>query len=483
MNKGYHRNYPPFQILSQEKITAIHRAVLDVLENTGIKFESKKALDLFESHGCTVDHKSMVVKIPPGMAEDSLRMAPSSFRLKSRDPKDDVVIGGDTVYFEGSVGQDFVDFDTLERRPATVKENDEGVIVLDALENVHTLLSYCPYMNIEGVPPALQLTWSAAARFRNSTKISRTAHSMGSEQFSIKMAYATNQDVVVSMEPSPPLAWSEDAIESGLRACDTPFPVRFGNGDIIGATSPATIAGSLVTAIAETVSGMVMINLKKPGKKMAANNFVFPIEMVYGQPDFNSIMSSLHTTAFNQYFRHWEVPVWAGHPQFSLAKNIGYQVGMEKALSVITSAISGANVVDVVGGLHAELTWSPVVAVLDNDLAGAVGRFIEGFDVDEEMLAVDIIDNVISTEATFLGEEHTRKWWKKEFFIPRVMDRLPYDLWHQQGRKNEIDNAREKVDEIIKTHKPSVPLTKDQDKAIDEILDEARKYYEAKGMI
>jgi trimethylamine---corrinoid protein Co-methyltransferase len=481
--KGFTRKFKPLKILSEEDIKAIHRGVLYILENTGIRFESKKALELFEAHNCIVNFDKMLVKFPPGLVEKSLKMVPSSFSIKSRDPKNDLIIGGDNLYFEASVGQDFVDLETLERRPATIKDNNDGVKVLDYLENVHLLLSYCPYMNIKDIPPALLITKSMESRFRYSTKISRTAHSNDSDIFDIKMAYATNQYVTIAMEPSPPLTWSEDAINAGFRGCETPFPILFSNGDIMGGTAPASIAGSLVTSIAEEVSGIVMINLLKPGKEIVVTNFVFPMEMVNGQPDFNSITCSLHTAAFNQYFRNFNIPIRNGAGQFSLAKNIGYQIGSEKALSLIISALTGANIIAVTGGLFAELSWSPVIAVLDNDLAGAVGYFIEGANIGDETLALDIIDRVGPIPGSFLGEESTRKWWETEFFIPKIMDRLPYEVWKIQGKKSEIDNAKNKVKEIIKTHKVSVPLNDEQSRELDNIYAEAKKFYEERGLI
>ncbi|MHB1347989.1 MAG: trimethylamine methyltransferase family protein, partial [Candidatus Humimicrobiaceae bacterium] len=144
--KGFTRQYPALKILSREQINTIIRASLDVLENVGVKFDSDRALEILEANKCKVDHKEKIVRIPPDVVEDSLRKSPSSFRLKSRDPKDDLIIGGDTLYFEASVGLGYVDVDTLESRAPTLEENNNGVRVLDSLENIHCLLSYCPYM-------------------------------------------------------------------------------------------------------------------------------------------------------------------------------------------------------------------------------------------------------------------------------------------------------------------------------------------------
>jgi trimethylamine---corrinoid protein Co-methyltransferase len=481
--KGFTRQYPPLKILSKEQVNTIKRASLDVLENVGIRFDSDKALEIFDANDCKVDHHQKIVKIPPYLVENALWKSPSSFRLKSRDPKDDLIIGGDTVYFEASVGLGYIDLDTLETRPPTLEENDNGVKVLDSLENIHCLLSYCPYMSIEGVAPAMQLNVSTASRLRYSTKLSRTGHLAGSETFAIKMAKAANMDLTISMESTAPLNWSADAIHSAFSACEADLPVRVTNGDVLGATGPATLAGGLVTGIAEVMSGIVLVNLIKPGAKVEANNFVFPMEMRSGMPDLNSFTSQLHSAAFSQVFREYDLPVVLATGQFGLGKNIGFQIGTETAFSLLATALAGANLINVGGGLHAELSWSPELAVLEDDLAGAVGHFLQGINIDDERIGLDVIKDVGSSPGTYLSNAHTRKYWEKEFFRPKYYDKLPYKEWVAKGKKVEVDIAKDRVREILKTHEVSVPLTKEQDKEIDQILEEANRHYREKGLL
>ena len=486
--KGFTRNFPPLKILTEEQVGAIYRGILAVLEQTGIKFESEKALKLFAENGCKVNFQTHVVRFPPALVEECLRKAPSSFCVKARDPKDDLIIGGDTVYFRASVGMRAVDLDTGERYRPTLKENIDGVKVLDALDNTHHLDAYCPYADIEGIPAIMQYTINAACRFKYSTKIARTAHVAGSGQFSMKMAHVCGMDINANMEASPPLTWYKDAIENAFWVCEVPeyshFPILFADGDIMAATAPATFAGSLVTSSAEIISGIAMAQLIQPGKPVVASHFVFPMDMRYGHPGFGRIENALHNVGFNQVWRRIGIPIYnCAGSTFSLAKNIGYQTGADKMQNLIISALSGANVIAVTGGLFAELTWSPELAVLDNDLCGAVGRFIEGFEVSDETLAIDLIDEIGPIPGMYLDKEHTRKWWKKEFYIPQVMDALPYDAWVKKGKKNALDYAKERVKEILATHEVSVPLTEEQDKKIDNTIEEAMVYYREKGML
>jgi trimethylamine--corrinoid protein Co-methyltransferase len=119
---------------------------------------------------------------------------------------------------------------------------------------------------------------------------------------------------------------------------------------------------------------------------------------------------------------------------------------------------------------------------LDDDVAGMIGRFIEGVDVNDDTLAVDLIEEVGPIPGFYLNKEHTRKWWKKEQFLPKAADRLTYPEWMKTGQKSCIDYAKKRMEEILATHKPDA-LTAEQDKEIEDILDEARILYKQKGLI
>jgi trimethylamine--corrinoid protein Co-methyltransferase len=132
--------------------------------------------------------------------------------------------------------------------------------------------------------------------------------------------------------------------------------------------------------------------------------------------------------------------------------------------------------------VSAEITAHPVQAVLDDDVAGMIGRFIEGVEVSDETLAIDLISDVGPIPGIFLNREHTRKWWKKEQYMTKAADRQSYDEWKRYGKKNGLDYAKEIMEEIIATHQPD-PLTESQENDIEKILEDARQYYKKKGMM
>ena len=80
MRKGFTRKIEPIRVLSSLQVEEIHKNTLEIMETTGVKYESKKALDLFKKSGCNVDHESRIVKFPPYLVEECIRMTPSTDR-------------------------------------------------------------------------------------------------------------------------------------------------------------------------------------------------------------------------------------------------------------------------------------------------------------------------------------------------------------------------------------------------------------------
>ena len=72
----------------------------------------------------------------------------------------------------------------------------------------------------------------------------------------------------------------------------------------MGSTSPATIAGTLITNNAETIAGMILTQLLKPGTRVHAGHMTFMTDMRSGGSAFGDISNSLHASAFSQMWRY-----------------------------------------------------------------------------------------------------------------------------------------------------------------------------------
>jgi len=476
--RGFTRNIPPMEILTEEQVEAIHRATLDVMENTGIRFENERALAIFKDHGCIVDFNERRVRFPSALVEELLGRCPSSFSMRSRNPEHSVRIGGNTLYFSDMPGRGILDLHTWQIRKATRAEVREALTVLDALEHFHIICSYTPYFDVEGIAPAMAIPECCAASLRYSTKVMWTGYQNDCELFCIEMAKVTGQDMMGLGLPSAPLTYYSDACESTIRFAEAGFPINFASGCMMGGTSPMTIAGTLVSFDAEVIAGICLAQMVRPGAKVVVEDTVLPMNMRTGSPVFGSITAALHIAAFAQVWRRYRVPTFADSG-WTNAKKIDYQDGYEKSMTTLVIALSGVNVANFYGGVYGELAFHPVQAVLDDDVAGMVGKFIEGASVNEDTLAEKVIEEVGPIPGHYLNTGHTRRYFDKEGYRPKSSDQLTYQEWETSGKKDALTLAEERVNEILDSHEAQ-PLPEDQDREIEKILEKARKHYGVK---
>jgi trimethylamine--corrinoid protein Co-methyltransferase len=419
MTRGFRRRFKPLEIATEEEIDAIDQSTLEVLWKTGVLVEHDRALKHFSKSGCQVDFDERRVRIPPAVVQECLRKAPSIFCVRARDPSDDIVIGGDTVYFTPFPGMQTVDLETWEPRMPTRKEYYEYIALLDALPNIHFFTCY-PYFGFQGVPEVMKIPEGIAAKIRNSTKINLCCYANDCEAFTVRMVRVLEgMEAFGAGHSAPPLSFSHEMIESFFRYIEADFPIWAGGGPVMGGTTPVTIAGSMVVTNAEMVAYVVFTQLVRPGARVMVHDYALPINMRTGAPNFGAIEAFIHQAIFNQVWRRYGVPSVATSAGLVSSKKIDFQCGYEKAFSSLLAALSGAHVIQFAGGIYGELEAHPVQAILDNDIAGMVGRFLQGAEVSAETLAVDLIEDVGPIPGHYLGKAHTREWWKKEFFNRR----------------------------------------------------------------
>ena len=480
--KGFKRKFRPFEMLTDIELENIHMATLRVLEETGVYFQDEEVLKLFAEKGCRVDFEMKRVRFPEWLVEECLAKSPSSFRVRSRDSKNDLILSsGDVTYFSPSCGMNTVDIDTWEPRQPTRKEFYDHIKILDALPNVHMQICF-PYYGFAKVPQIMCCVESAAAKIRNSSKVQMEGGVEDNVKWIFEMMKATDQDVLNLVNPAAPLTYYKDVTDAIQTYVQGNMPCHFTSGSVAGATGPATIAGVQVTENACNIAGIVLSQLLEPGSKIWAGSMIMVQNMVTGSPSFGAIENTLNEVIFNQIWRKYKVPTYSSACAWTSSKMIDYQSAYEMSMAAIVTAMSGASVIYLQGGLTAELSAHPVKAILDDDIAGMIGRFLSGVEVSDETLGVDVINEVGPIPGHFLNRAHTREWWKKEQFIPTIADRLPIPEWIKLGKKTIIDHARQRMEEILATHKP-LELREDQEQAIEDILNEARKYYRKKGKI
>jgi trimethylamine--corrinoid protein Co-methyltransferase len=481
--KGFKRNFPPLKVLTEGEVEAIHRATLQVLWETGVTFHHEEAKKLFEQSGCKVDHENDRVRFPPYLVEACLAKCPSRFRVKARNPENDLILegGGDTTYIKLGVAMTAMDLETGAPQVPTRKEFYDYMKVVDALPYYH-LMSCFPFFGFAGVPECMLLVESNAAKIRCSSKPQQEGGVLDNHLWNIKIAKAVGTDLLLLLNPAAPLTYYRETAQLIYDYVAEGQPFHIVTGPVAGSTGPATIVGSIVTQNAETMAGMCLAQLLNPGHRVWAGNMMMVQNMRTGSPSFAGIENALGEAVHVQMWRHYKIPCWSSDSAWGDSKLIDYQAGYELNMPAMIQALAGTSAMFFGGSLTAELTAHWYKTIMDHDVAGMIGRFLSGATVNEETMAVDLINQVGPIPGYFLNTAHSRKWWKKEQFVPKTLDQDSFEVWAQKGSKTALDHAKDVFDEILATHQPEL-LTPEQEQAVEGILQEAREHYRAEGQI
>jgi trimethylamine--corrinoid protein Co-methyltransferase len=266
--KGFERNFAPLEILQDVQVESIHKGTIQVLAETGVAFHEKRALEILAEHGCKVDLQAERVRFPEWLVEACLAKCPTSFRVKAREAKNDIILSsGGPTYFASSSGYGTVDLDTWETRDPTRKEYYDFVTVLDALPNVHSLSAF-PYFGFEKVPQCMRLLEGNAAKIRNSSKTQMEGTVEDNDRWNIRMAKAVGMDLLSLVNPAAPLSYYDNIVSCLYRYVEEDMPFHFAPGPVLGATAPATIAGGVINPNAESIAGAALAQLIKPGARL-----------------------------------------------------------------------------------------------------------------------------------------------------------------------------------------------------------------------
>jgi len=481
LRKGFKRKFPPLEILSKEDVEHIKQASLDILRETGMVIEHKGALKLLEENDCIVDYDTMRVRFPESLVQECIRRCPDTFRVKAREPENDLIFGGNTTYFMSTPGLGTVDLDTWEYREPTKQEFIDAVTVLDSLEHHDWYNCYVPYFGYKGVPEVMKMTMGLYQRLKYSSKFTAEGFANYNWLFNFKLAKAAGCELMSpALMVSSPLALSEFAVEACFTNLEYGFPVGVDTGPVFGATAPATIAGSFAQYNAELLGSAVLVQCKKPYSRVFGFGFAHPQNMRNGAPAFGNIGITLNNVMMNQIWRDYGIPRRNSASTYTNSKKIDYQNAAERMLPAALCAVSGASSIHWYGGIYGEITFHPVQAILDDEIAGILGRFLEGVTVNDETVALDLIHSVGPVPGHFLSTKHTHDWWQKEQHVANVFDNLTYPEWERSGKKDCIDYGKEKMKKILETHE--VKKLKDEQIAeMDSIVEEAELFYKKRG--
>jgi len=464
---------PQLNFLEKSQCEQIHQAALEILRRTGVRVFHKEALRLLSEADCVVREENWV-HIPPSLVEWALQQPPSRVALCRRGSSEiSAALQERTVNFgPGSDCPNYLDPRTGERRLFSLADMRKVLQLADSLPELSFLMS----MGIPSDHPSNTYRKQFATAIQNCLKpivfvcddvedcrriVAAAAAVAGGEE-----RLRLNPTLLLYSEPTTPLQHSKTALEKLLVMAQTGIPVVHSPAPMMGGTAPITMAGGLALSAAEVLSGLVIHQLKRAGSPFVFGSGLHHLDMrtaisVYGAPEFQ-----LARMAVADMGRFYGLPTWgyAGHSDSCLFDE---QASADAVFSTNVALQSGTNLVHDVGYLEAGLTNSPEMIVFTCEMISMLRRFQEGFAIDSENLALQVIHRV-GPGGNFLTEDHTVEHFR-EYWQPTLLTRQRFDSWKEEGAMTLGQRVREKTIGLMEQAN-GMPLPNSQAKEVDYIL-------------
>ncbi len=454
------------EILSRSDVDKIHGATMEVLRRLGVKVWSPIAMKLFADGGAEVDKKTMMVRFTEGLVKDIVGKAPSEFDFYGRDPRYKLLMGRNRIHW--SICGQGVKVQGLDGkvRLATVKDVEDMARLADHCEYIHHSSMMTTPMD---VPPETMHIHALWANFRNTVKTTDGyTHGMKWAEETIGLAAIVRGGMEELLKkptllgftnPVSPMQLSKELVEGSIVYSRHNQPVLYAPEALAGGTAPATLAGLLVQQNAEVLSGIMLSQLARPGAPILYGTVSAVLDMKTGATALGGPEVGLFNLAAAQLARHYRLPS-RGTGGNSDSKLPDAQAGIETTMSLMMASMAGMNFIyDAAGSLDGSITTSYEKILVDNEICGMIARTMRGIEVTDETLAVDEIVKV-GPAASYLGTQFTLRQYKKEHYIPMLLDRRSRDAWEAAGGKDMALVARERAKAILKEHRPE-PMDKD----------------------
>lgn len=459
----------------------IHMATLEVLEHVGVDVHDEKARDILSGGGAHVD--GIRVRIPEYMVEEALRKAPRRLTLYDRNGR--VAIRAcdyNTYYGGGSDCLNVLDHRTGERRDPVLADVVSAATVMDALPELDFVMSlFLP----KDVDQRIYDRYQMEIMLNHTTKPvvyvtpdfegCKAAVEMCEAVAGSPEAFRRKPFAACYINVTSGLVANEEALQKCIYLAEKGLPMTYIPLNAGGVNSPSTTAGCMATMNAGILLGIVLSQLVGPGTPVAVpgwNGGPYNLKTMVG----NYVLADEQGVPTTMG-RYYQLPVF-GLGGSTDAKVLDMQCGFETTVSLMTALLHGANIVHDVGFMDSGLQGSLQLQVMANEFIGFIRAATRGVEVNEETLALDMVEELGPT-GTYLGHPHTMRHVREPFYS-NLMDKSVYAQWEKKGKKTMEALAAEKVDQILENHTVA-PLSADIRKAIQEIVEREQRWIESKS--
>jgi trimethylamine--corrinoid protein Co-methyltransferase len=467
----------PHDLLGEDGLDRIEAAADRLLAEIGIDVNEAADRDEFRRAGASVDGTR--VRFEPGQVREMCATAPSEFTQHARNPAKSVVLGGDSVVFAPAYGSPFVRDLDGGRRYASLDDFRRFVQLTYASPWLHhSGGTTCEPVDVPVNKRHLDMVY-AHIRYNDQAFLGSVTQPQRARD-SVEMARIlfgadfteSNCVIMGNVNVNSPLVW-DNAMTGAIRAY-----AESNQGSVIvpfilgGAMGPVTLAGAIAQAHAETMVGVALSQLIRPGAPAIYGNFLSSMALRSGSPTFGTPEPAIGSLVVGQLARRVGLPLRCAGA-FTASKIPDGQAMAESTMSMMSAILCGTNfVLHSAGWLEGGLSMGYEKFVMDVDFCGALHRYLEGVSLDPDEFAFDGFAEV-GPGKHFFGSQHTLRHYETAFYDSPTADNNSYEQWRDAGESRTEERAAELVVRTLAEYEPP-PLDDAVDEALRDFIDRTK---------
>ena len=454
-----------YKPLKDTDVLRIHEAALSVLERTGVEIMASECRDIMEKAGARVDTGKNRVFIPRQMVEAALQTVNRDVVLYSRDGSMDLHLRGKRVHLgTGGAAVTVLDLESGRARESRLRDLYDIGRLVDTLDNIHFFLRPVVAREVSNDNIDVNTFYACLAATRK--------HVMGGCYFPEKVADIKRMGVMIAGGEAQflarpflsfnlcwmvsPLRFATETTATLAETVRAGIPVSLVSAPQAGATSPASLVGTLVQVVAEELAGITYVQLLKPGHPLLMGGMPLVSDLRTGGMIGGTAELALMNAASAQMTHFYGVPVYSSSA-LTDSKIPDAQAGFEKGLTTAVVALAGAQYNHHSAGmLESMLAVAYEQYIIDDDINGQAMRLVRGLEVTEDSLSLDVIHDVCNGEGHYLGHPQTLALMASEYHYPHTADRGTRADWEGAGALDMRERARRQARATLKSYFPEI---------------------------
>ena len=417
--------------VSDPKLAQIHQATIRVLRKTGMRFLHPKAVELFQENGFRT--AGDVVYFTEEQLMHYVSMAPEKFTIYARNPKYNVEVGGDTSYFLCATGPALVGDRNGKTHTATVKDLIQFVKFYE--QNPDYLFNGGDIVQPQEIDPRHRMTTSGFLALLHTEKAleidciedAAAGTADGEEMMKLlQIAFNISEEelkakprCITITDTNSPLLFDRKMLDMLFVCAKYRQPIAISACSMAGTTGPVTLAGNLVVTNAEVLAGIALAQMISPGCPVLYGCQSTVADPRSGRISVGCAEAALTYATSAKLAKMYGLPSRGGGA-LTDATCLSVQAGYESMLTLLSTYGAHTNLIFPSSGIMKSYAYaSPEKLMVDFDIVAMVKRFFEGFRIDEDALAVDVI-NEVGISGEFLTTDHTLENMREELTVPDI---------------------------------------------------------------